>query len=461
MRPNRKADLQRKLTLVSIPKPPIGLAERIKTDIPKHLPTSTEADRRRLSSAVAFNMRVAASVLLLIGSLFFALHLLNTAYREQDATMAEFDRSLKTNAPPSPAVSPLPRSNAPQVVTSTAQPPSQVAPPKMRAKQAAEQVAQLKDEGIARDDREKKDQAANGVSSLGYLDKTRQNAAPAGRPVPPAAPPVVAEAAPEPQFVSPASAPAGSPPPLAAADASAARKTAAAPAAQYLNFDSFEEMQITRSEKAVSGRPATFFGYSTAGRQFDTTVSLVQHFAAPANPPRHGVQIEADGSRSPVDRGKNVLRVSIDTARYDLDGGSPPPVAADARLEVTFNPEAVASHRAMTGELSTTERWLVQGTSVTAVYDLELKPSLSGRTRVATVRLHYRSLQDGRERTIERVLHVRDLTQAWEDGSTRTRRASLAAAFGEVQARGGDLSPIAQKAKAMGLDELAALAKGH
>src|SRR4051812_39153094 len=126
MRPNRKADLQRKLTLVSIPKPPTGLADRIKTDIPKHLPTSTEADRRRLSSAVAFNMRVAASVLLLIGSLFFALHLLNTAYKEQDAQMAEFDRSLKTNSPPSSAVSPLPKRNAPQVATSTAQPPASV-----------------------------------------------------------------------------------------------------------------------------------------------------------------------------------------------------------------------------------------------------------------------------------------------------------------------------------------------
>ena len=71
MRPNRKADLQRKLTLAAVPTPPSGLAERIKTDIPKHFPDST-VERRRLGTAVAFNMRVAASILLLVGTRSFA-----------------------------------------------------------------------------------------------------------------------------------------------------------------------------------------------------------------------------------------------------------------------------------------------------------------------------------------------------------------------------------------------------
>lgn len=453
MRPNRKADLQRKLTLVSIPKPPVGLAERIKTDIPKHLPTSTEADRRRLSSAVAFNMRVAASVLLLIGSLFFALHLLNTAYREQDATMAEFDRSLKTNAPPSPAVSPLPRRNAPQVVTSTAQPPAQVAPPKMRAKQATEQVAQLKDEGTTRDYKEKKDQAANGVSSLGYLDKTRQNAAPAAVPAPTA----VANAAPEPQLVPAAPTPAGPPPP-AAADAAAARKAVSAPASVPYDFDSMEEI---RTEKVAPGGLATVFGYVTSGKRLDAPVSLVQHFSAPETRPRHGVQVEADAAPAPFDAATHVLRVSIDTARTHLQGGSPAPVAADARLEIDFNTDAVASYRVVTGELAPSESRLVEGTSVTALYDMELKPSLARRTRLATVRLHYRSLPDGRERMIEHVLHVRDLAGTWDAAPLRTKRATLAAAFGETRARGADTSPIAEKARAIGLDELVKLAIGQ
>lgn len=460
MRPNRKADLQRKLTLVSIPKPPIGLAERIKTDIPKHLPTSTEADRRRLSSAVAFNMRVAASVLLLIGSLFFALHLLNTAYNEQDAKMAEFDKSLRTNAAPSPAVSPLPQRNAPQVVTSTAQPPSQVAPPRMRAKQAPEQVAQLKDEGTVRDTKEKKDQAANGFSSLGYLDKTRQNAAPAPA-APVATPPAVAAAAPEPQRVPPTSTPAGPPPPPAAADAAAARKAATAPAPVLYDFDSFEEMQQTRTEKAAPGRLTTVFGYVTNGKRLDAPVSLVQHFSAPETRPRHGLQVEADAAPAPFDAAKHVLRVSIDTPSNHLKGGEAAPVAADARMEIDFNTDAVTSYRIVTGELAPSESKLVEGTSVTALYDLELKPSLPRRTRVATVRLHYRSLPDGRERTIEHVLHVRDLATVWDDAAMRTKRASLAAAYGEARARGADLSPIVEKARAIGLDELVKLAIGQ
>ena len=42
MSPNRKAELQRKLTLAPIPKPPAGLADRIKDEIPKKLAFDAE-----------------------------------------------------------------------------------------------------------------------------------------------------------------------------------------------------------------------------------------------------------------------------------------------------------------------------------------------------------------------------------------------------------------------------------
>src|SRR5258708_24405989 len=96
MRPNRKADLQRKLTLAAVPTPPSGLAGRIKTDIPKHFPDST-VERRRLGTAVAFNMRVAASILLLVGSLFSALYILNRRYQDEQQHMQDFSRSLESN----------------------------------------------------------------------------------------------------------------------------------------------------------------------------------------------------------------------------------------------------------------------------------------------------------------------------------------------------------------------------
>src|SRR5437870_11742849 len=77
MNANRKADLQRKLTLASVPKPPAGLAERIKREIPKELRFNAEKERERLSKAVAFNLRVAASILILVSSAYLGLQLLS------------------------------------------------------------------------------------------------------------------------------------------------------------------------------------------------------------------------------------------------------------------------------------------------------------------------------------------------------------------------------------------------
>jgi hypothetical protein len=77
MTANRKADLQRKLTLAPVAKPPAGLAERIKREIPKDLRFNAETERERLSKAVAFNLRVAASILILVSSAYLGLHLLS------------------------------------------------------------------------------------------------------------------------------------------------------------------------------------------------------------------------------------------------------------------------------------------------------------------------------------------------------------------------------------------------
>jgi hypothetical protein len=77
MTANRKADLQRKLTLAPVAKPPAGLAERIKREIPKELRFNAESERERLSKAVGFNLRVAASILILVSSAYLGLQLLS------------------------------------------------------------------------------------------------------------------------------------------------------------------------------------------------------------------------------------------------------------------------------------------------------------------------------------------------------------------------------------------------
>src|SRR5438270_84244 len=87
MTANRKADLQRKLTLAPVAKPPAGLAERIKREIPKDLRFNAETERERLSKAVAFNHRVAASILILVSSAYLGLHLLSRFDEKQQPTM--------------------------------------------------------------------------------------------------------------------------------------------------------------------------------------------------------------------------------------------------------------------------------------------------------------------------------------------------------------------------------------
>jgi len=109
MNANRKADLQRKLTLAPVPKPPAGLAERIKREIPKELRFNAEKERERLSKAVAFNLRVAASILILVSSAYLGLQLLSrldqnpTALQTKPAKNPAVYRALP-QAVPEPAV---------------------------------------------------------------------------------------------------------------------------------------------------------------------------------------------------------------------------------------------------------------------------------------------------------------------------------------------------------------------
>lgn len=472
MRPNRKADLQRKLTLAAIPPPPAGLAQRIKTDIPKHFPDST-AERQRLGSAVAFNMRVAASILLLVGSLFVALHILNRAVVEDGDRMDQFKRSLDTNKAPGRAFSPLPKlqQNAGQVVTSTEEAPAVVTPPERKTKKADVQVADAK----LRQDREK-DEAANGPArDLAFFDKQRGEVArvtPAPAPLPsePAPPPPASAAVEETTKAVVAQAPAvsekltvttGYTAPVAEAAAAPKKAAGNAVAAKTRAVDSVASAQPSY---LALGAPSGMFGYPLDGskerRQLDGVTPLVQHFAAPAEWPKHGVHLEADAAPSPLDPSKDVLRISIDTAANPgRPGATPAAVAADARIEIEINPEAVVSHRAVTGEPSPRERLLVEGMSMTAIYEFQLVPSISPHTHLATVRLHYRSMPDGREQTLEQKIRVSDIAQSWSAAPQRSKSASLAAAFGETRARGRDTSAIAEKARAIGLDELAELAK--
>ena len=85
---NRRAELQRKLAIAPVPKPPADLAKRIKSEIPEKLQAENDADRERLSESIALNLRVAASILVLISTAFLALHLFNRANEKPTTTVA-------------------------------------------------------------------------------------------------------------------------------------------------------------------------------------------------------------------------------------------------------------------------------------------------------------------------------------------------------------------------------------
>src|SRR5256885_3352633 len=125
MTANRKADLQRKLTLAPVAKPPAGLAERIKREIPKDLRFNAETERERLSKAVAFNLRVAASILILVSSAYLGLRFLSQIDEKQQIPAA-------TTARPKVLAQPV------AVAKDEAQVPA--APPVARQTQAAKRA---------------------------------------------------------------------------------------------------------------------------------------------------------------------------------------------------------------------------------------------------------------------------------------------------------------------------------
>jgi len=131
MNANRKADLQRKLTLAPVPKPPAGLAERIKTEIPKELRFSAERERERFTRSVRFSMAVAASVIVVISAAYISL------------LMTRMDQSTVTAPTRQKPIAVAPPAKAPAPTLSPA------APPPQPAKIATRRVKQEKKQPVA------------------------------------------------------------------------------------------------------------------------------------------------------------------------------------------------------------------------------------------------------------------------------------------------------------------------
>ncbi len=485
MNSKRKADLQRKLSLAQVPTPPAGLAERLKNDIPDYFPATTEHERRRLSRSVGFSMRVAASILLMISSVYLTLRFVSRS-ENRNAEMLPASVPMVTAKPAPPRLEPVAQKQAlaPQPTIIVMEGTTVVA-----SKDSTDEAG-FAQPGSRLDRRqiveEKKESFAHSPSPAASNESAAADGA--------VAPTEFADAlsAPKAAFAPPPPRPA----PAAYAPTSAAGRmaSAVAPMAPAPPLASEEPEQVSvgamqmaeRSRKMAGGAsrdlvksasaadlsfapPDALFGISVDRRAFDRVKNaiergerpeataidvdaLVNYFAGhPAHPPRE-LQLEAEGSPAPVplDPLRRIVRFTVDSAGADMaKGASIPPVASDVRLAITFDPSSVASHHRIGGDDVTTasESSLLKNESVTALYEVELRPNLRDRQQIATVRLTYRSVADGRERTIDRKLLREDLARTWVSASRRHRLASLGAVWGEtLKGNAGDVE-VARRAE--------------
>jgi hypothetical protein len=446
MNSKRRAELQRKLTLNAVPRPPVGLAERIKADIPQYL--EPETGTQRLTRSLPFHMRIAASVIVLAGAVVVAMMV--SQNREQEMASATATRPV--------IFAPAPRAMAPADTTTTVAAvarteevqldivqeapivvPEQiaagrVAPPAMLSQPTFVEEVQRDAggvEGEASYSYDVEDDVVGGTPAAPAVEPQRQmaeNAPPVDAPAP--APPAEAVAPPPP--------------------ASLAQTTGA-----FADAARLDRRQERTTSKIMAAEPRereakkedTFFGISVSAQAFHdirTTLesgrrpaasavnveALVNYFAgAPARRPRVvSLEVEASPAVIPAEGEHAVLRFTIDTP-----AGSGV-AASDARIDVVINDAVVADAQRLGESTADTDPFARQsvlpyGTSVTGLYALEMKPGLRSSQLVATVRLHY--VINGKPGTITRLVHGHDLAKSWQRASRRHRLASLGALWAE------------------------------
>ena len=447
MTTKRKAELQRRLSMASVPKPPAGLADRIKSDIPDLLGTTRE--RERLSSSIAFNLRVAASIILLGSSAYLCIRLLSRA--DQRTNVAAAPPALRMAAVKA----------APAKLQEAQQAPA------VEAKKTEPQVQEVRPQVLAQAEPPKPERRREVVAEEEVPPPV---AAPA-----PASPAVrnepegITVTAEAPLLdVRRAGAAAPAPPPL---EMGREAKTMTGAAGGVLN----EMVPSARAADFMEQLPHDqVFGISVAKDAFPNVKDAIERGERPnavnvealinyfAGPPDHRapreVALEVEASPAPVSSGPRafLIRMTIDTARQNVPpGASPLPVATNADLEIDLDSNAVVSHRRAGGgdETSGVEATLLKNVSVTAMFEVELRANLPWRQPIATVRLHYKSVATGKDRTITRIVHASDVARPWSEASRRHRLATLGAIWSETLKNAPGATDVARRAEELANQE--------
>ena len=477
MTSKRKAELQRKLTLVAVPRPPEDLADRIKADIPKYL--TMEPERARFSRSVGFNLRIAASIIVLISSLAAVLFVLApdraplaSAAKEEKPVVAPAEAPAEVNVDILQQAPPPAARVAPQVADAG----NTAAAPSMMVRRNAQS---LRD-----DDRAEPVSVEGGVEGRveggvaggivggvvgGVVTEQESEFAPERKRE--EAIIITAEApavAPPPE---PAPAPAPEPAPARMAKARAMPAPVSAPESlpvpppsspSLVNEAYADRLDLSVAPKSVFGLsidPSVFRGIKSTienGKRPSPAAvnveALVNYFAgSPVRRVKRGVRLEVEASPTPAysNGHRAILRFTIDTASIDVpERGSIPPIAKDARIEIEFNRDAVERFTPIGDNAGMpTESALLHNVSVTGLYSLDLRTPVKLKQRIATIRLLYRSVVDGRKHTIVRELHGSDIATQWARASRRHRLATLGALWGETLRGSRDGEVVAKRAE--------------
>jgi hypothetical protein len=200
---------------------------------------------------------------------------------------------------------------------------------------------------------------------------------------------------------------------------------------------------------------------------------IVNYFSYGDAPPARGdFAVRAEGAPTPFapDPGARLLRFNVRGREVRAENRETlRTIAQDAKFQVDFDPAVVSQwrllgyeNRAIAHEQfrddTVAAGQIGAGQSVTALYEVTLKPGAAGRQRIATLHLRFRAagtreIREIREiRETTRELRVADLAPSWEKASPGLRLASLVAELAEVLrgspgAKSVDLDDLARRAR--------------
>lgn len=147
---------------------------------------------------------------------------------------------------------------------------------------------------------------------------------------------------------------------------------------------------------------------------------------------------KGDGRYAYIDSLDEAKRVLVEEVTGTLQT-----IAKDAKVQVEFNPAVVARYRLVGYEnrAIADERFrddkvdageVGAGHSVTALYEIELRPDAPSDGLVAALHLRYRSPEIGNQTETVRKLYLSELARTWQEASPAFRLAASVGAFAEM-----------------------------